>query len=162
MRWGRDGPIEIDEDQFPIVYEDRDLALIVDTLLALIVVAGESRKLQSCAHIVSAIEDPHPGPINVHPVFPEPIVTDVGTPSANAIAFEVTINNQCVDEVGAGPKGAVAVAMTSFDTATGAERGGIRGLPGSVRALGFAPDGKRLIVGLTDTTALIFDVPRRP
>ena len=74
----------------------------------------------SCAQIVSAIVDPHPLPINPNPVFPAPIVVQVGAPVGPAVAFDVTVNNQCIDEVGAGPKGSVAVATTVFDTATGA------------------------------------------
>ena len=74
----------------------------------------------SCAQIVSAIVDPHPLPINPNPVFPAPIVVQVGAPVGPAVAFDVTVNNQCADEVAAGPKGSVAVATTTFDTATGA------------------------------------------
>jgi hypothetical protein len=74
----------------------------------------------SCAQIVSAIVDPNPLPINPNPVFPEPIVVQTGAPVGPAVAFDVTVNNQCVDEVAAGPKGSVAVATTTFDTATGA------------------------------------------
>jgi hypothetical protein len=73
----------------------------------------------SCAQIVSAIVDPNPLPINPNPVFPEPIVVQTGAPVGPAVAFDVTVNNQCVDEVAAGPKGSVAVATTTFDTATG-------------------------------------------
>jgi hypothetical protein len=74
----------------------------------------------SCAQIVSAIVDPNPLPINPNPVFPEPIVVQAGAPVGPAVAFDVTVNNQCADEVAAGPKGAVSVATTIFDTATGA------------------------------------------
>ena len=74
----------------------------------------------SCAQIVSAIVDPNPLPVNPNPVFPEPIVIQLGAPVGPAVAFEVTVNNQCADEVAAGPKGSVAVATTTFDTATGA------------------------------------------
>lgn len=75
----------------------------------------------SCAQIVSAIVDPNPLPINPNPVYPEPIVIQRGTPVGPAVAFDVTVNNQCADEVAAGPKGSVAVATTIFDTATGAQ-----------------------------------------
>jgi hypothetical protein len=74
----------------------------------------------SCAQIVSAIVDPNPLPINPNPVFPEPIVMQMGAPVGPAVAFDVTVNNQCADEVAAGPKGSLAVATTVFDTATGA------------------------------------------
>src|ERR1700712_4356057 len=72
----------------------------------------------SCAQIVSAIVNPNPLPINPNPVFPEPIVFQMGAPVGPAVAFDVTVNNQCVDEVAAGPRGSVAVATTTFDTAT--------------------------------------------
>ena len=74
----------------------------------------------SCAHIVSAIVDPNPPPIDPNPVFPAPIVVQVGAPVGPSVALDFTIDNQCVDEVGAGPKGSVAVAITTVDTATGA------------------------------------------
>jgi RNA polymerase sigma factor (sigma-70 family) len=44
-----------------------------------------------------------------------------------------------------------------YTTATGAPRGIIE-VPGSVRSLGFAPDGRRLIAGLSDTTAVIWEL----
>jgi hypothetical protein len=74
----------------------------------------------SCAQITSAVVDPNPLPINPNPVFPEPIVFQVAAPVGPSVAFDVTINNQCADEVAAGPRGSVAVATTTFDTATGA------------------------------------------
>jgi RNA polymerase sigma factor (sigma-70 family) len=46
-------------------------------------------------------------------------------------------------------------------TATGALRGTITGLPSPARSLAFAPDGKRVIAGLSDTTALVYDVPTK-
>jgi WD40 repeat protein len=46
-----------------------------------------------------------------------------------------------------------------YRTATGASVGVIEGVPGQVRSLGFAPDGKRIIAGLSDTTAVIWNVP---
>jgi RNA polymerase sigma factor (sigma-70 family) len=44
-------------------------------------------------------------------------------------------------------------------TATGALRGTIAGVPGAARSLAFSPDGKRIIAGMPDTTALVWDVP---
>jgi WD40 repeat protein len=43
-------------------------------------------------------------------------------------------------------------------TASG-ERCGVLEVPGFVRSLNFSPDGRRLIAGLSDTTAVIFDLP---
>jgi RNA polymerase sigma factor (sigma-70 family) len=48
-----------------------------------------------------------------------------------------------------------------FDVATGREVGAIEGLPGSVRSLAFLPDGKRLVSGMNDTTALVWDLPAK-
>jgi WD40 repeat protein len=45
-----------------------------------------------------------------------------------------------------------------WNTATGEEQPGISGIPGAVSALGFSPDGKRLVTGLRDTTALVWDL----
>jgi hypothetical protein len=74
----------------------------------------------SCAQIVSAIVDPHPAPANVHPLPGEAYVAESGVPSGGpVVAFDLTVNNQCIDEVAAGPRGAVSVATTTFDTATG-------------------------------------------
>jgi WD40 repeat protein len=42
---------------------------------------------------------------------------------------------------------------------TGKRTATIEGLPASVEGLAFSPDGKRVIAGLGDTTALIWDVP---
>jgi WD40 repeat protein len=46
-------------------------------------------------------------------------------------------------------------------TASGTACGAINHLPGTAHALAFAPDGKRLIAGLPDTTAVIWDLPAR-
>jgi RNA polymerase sigma factor (sigma-70 family) len=48
-----------------------------------------------------------------------------------------------------------------FDTAEGKELGVIQGYRGSVRSLAFTPDGKRLISGMSDTTALVWDLPNK-
>ncbi len=45
-----------------------------------------------------------------------------------------------------------------WNTADGAEQPGIGGIPVAVMALGFSPDGKRLVSGLRDTTALVWDL----
>src|SRR3954451_25233218 len=73
----------------------------------------------SCAQIESAIVDPNPPPFNPNPVLPDPITMQLGTRGENQVAFDLTVNNQCVDEVAAGPKGSIAVSTTVFD-ATGA------------------------------------------
>jgi WD40 repeat protein len=49
-------------------------------------------------------------------------------------------------------------AILLYETATGQERGRIRGFPGRVRCLAFFPDGRRLASGLTDSTVLIWDL----
>jgi len=72
-----------------------------------------------CAQIVSAIVDPNPGPANVHPLPGQPYVDPLGVPSGPAVAFELTVNNQCIDE-GGGPRSSLSVTSRSFDTATGA------------------------------------------
>lgn len=72
-----------------------------------------------CAQIVSAIDNPNPGPANVNPLPGQPYVTELGVPSRPSVAFELTINNQCIDE-GGGPHSSLAVTTRSFDTATGA------------------------------------------
>jgi WD40 repeat protein len=46
-------------------------------------------------------------------------------------------------------------------TATGALRGTIPAVPGAVRSLAFSPDGKRIIAGMPDTTALVWEVPTK-
>ena len=74
----------------------------------------------SCARIESAIVNPNPPPFNPNPVYPEPITMQKGTPVGPAVAYDVTVNNQCADEVAAGPRGSASVATTTYDTATGA------------------------------------------
>jgi hypothetical protein len=69
----------------------------------------------SCAQIVSAVVNPNPLPINPNPVYPEPIVIQQGMPVGPAVAFDVTVNNKCIDE-GGGARPGVAVAMTTLDT----------------------------------------------
>lgn len=44
------------------------------------------------------------------------------------------------------------------ETASGQERGRIKGLRGRVRSLAFFPDGRRLASGMSDSTVLIWDV----
>ena len=74
----------------------------------------------SCAQIVSAIVDPNPGPANVHPLPGQAYVADLGVPSGGpVVAFDLTVNNQCIDE-GGGARSSLSVATTTFDTATGA------------------------------------------
>jgi RNA polymerase sigma factor (sigma-70 family) len=46
-----------------------------------------------------------------------------------------------------------------YDSARGTARGTIDGLPGTAHSLALAPDGKRLIAGLSDTTAVIWNLP---
>jgi hypothetical protein len=72
-----------------------------------------------CAQIVSAIDNPNPGPANVNPLPGEPYVTQLGLPPGPSVAFELTVNNQCIDE-GGGPRSSLSVTTRSFDTATGA------------------------------------------
>jgi len=72
-----------------------------------------------CAQIVSAIVDPNPGPANVNPLPGQAYVEPLGVPSGPAVAFELTVNNQCIDE-GGGPRSSLSVTSQSFDTATGA------------------------------------------
>ena len=74
----------------------------------------------SCAQIESAIVDPNPPPFNPNPVYPEPITVRKYTPVEPSLAFDVLVNNQCADEVAAGPRGSSAVTTTVYDTATGA------------------------------------------
>ncbi|HVL13515.1 MAG TPA: hypothetical protein VM529_13190, partial [Gemmata sp.] len=45
-----------------------------------------------------------------------------------------------------------------FEIATGAAKKKLDGLTGTPTVLGFSPDGKTLIVGSADTTALVWDV----
>ena len=73
-----------------------------------------------CARIVSAIVDPNPLPINPNPVYPDPIVVTAGGTVRSPVAFDLTINNQCIDEVAAGPRGSISVSTTVYDNATGA------------------------------------------
>jgi hypothetical protein len=80
---------------------------------------GTTVPVAGCAQIVSAIENPNPGPANVNSLPGEPYVNELGVPSGPSVAFELTINNQCIDE-GGGPRGSLSVATRSFDTATGA------------------------------------------
>jgi WD40 repeat protein len=49
-----------------------------------------------------------------------------------------------------------------FDVAQGQELGVIQGFRGRVCSLAFATDGKRLISGMSDTTALVWDLPKKP
>ena len=73
-----------------------------------------------CAQVVSAIINPNPGPANVNPLPGEVYVTELGAPPAGpAVAFELTVNNQCIDE-GGGARSSLSVTTRSYDTATGA------------------------------------------
>jgi WD40 repeat protein len=45
-----------------------------------------------------------------------------------------------------------------WDAATGKELGVIQGFRGTVHALAFTPDGRRLISGMDDTTALVWEL----
>jgi RNA polymerase sigma factor (sigma-70 family) len=47
-----------------------------------------------------------------------------------------------------------------MDTATGRELRKIEGVRGVVRSLAFMPDGKRLVFGMDDSTALVWDLAR--
>jgi WD40 repeat protein len=49
-----------------------------------------------------------------------------------------------------------------WDVARGEEVGSLSGFRGRVRSLAFSPDGKRLISGMDDTTALVWDLPAKP
>lgn len=51
--------------------------------------------------------------------------------------------------------------ISFYDTATGAARGTIDRVPGRIWSLGLSPDGNRVIVGMDDTTALVYDVPKK-
>jgi RNA polymerase sigma factor (sigma-70 family) len=86
----------------------------------------------------------------------------------------VMVNNMVYDVLGTGqdvPVGltfsqdgrVVAASNTEpairlWDTVTGKELGQLQGHQGNVVSLAFAPDGKRLISGSLDTTALLWDV----
>jgi WD40 repeat protein len=48
-----------------------------------------------------------------------------------------------------------------WDVATGEEIGGIEGFRGAVRSLAFLPGGKRLISGMEDSSALVWDLTRK-
>jgi hypothetical protein len=73
-----------------------------------------------CAQYVSAIVTPNPSPANVHPLPGQAYVAELGVPSGGpVVAFELTVNNQCIDE-GGGPRSSLSVTSRSFDTATGA------------------------------------------
>ena len=47
-----------------------------------------------------------------------------------------------------------------LDAATGREVRKIEGFKGTVRSLAFMPDGKRLVSGMSDSSALIWDLTR--
>lgn len=80
---------------------------------------GTTVPTASCAQYVSAIINPNPGPANVNPLPGQPYVQILGVPSGPSVAFELTVNNQCIDE-GGGARSSLSVTSQSFDTATGA------------------------------------------
>jgi WD40 repeat protein len=47
-----------------------------------------------------------------------------------------------------------------METATGREVRKIDGFKGTVKSLAFMPDGKRLVSGMNDSSALIWDLTR--
>lgn len=53
-------------------------------------------------------------------------------------------------------------AVTLFETATGRECGTVKGHLGWVAGVAFSPDGRRLVTGGWDTTALVWDRPGVP
>ena len=67
----------------------------------------------SCAQIVSAIVNPNPGPANVNPLPGQPLRHRLGAAGGPAVAFELTVNNQCIDE-GGGPRSSLAVTTRSL------------------------------------------------
>ena len=54
--------------------------------------------------------------------------------------------------------GVAVLLLLVGTTIPGSLKAQIEGLPVSATALGFSPDGKRLIAGLADTTAVIYDL----
>jgi hypothetical protein len=67
----------------------------------------------SCAQITSAIVNPNPVPF-------DPKVIPASGPLVPMASLDVTVTNMCLDE-GGGPRSSAAVALTAFDTATGAQ-----------------------------------------
>jgi WD40 repeat protein len=74
--------------------------------------------------------------------------------SADGKSYAVAVNDK--------PQAKVRI----WNTTTGEELPGISGIPASVSDLSFSPDGKLLVTGLRDTTALVWDLTalagRRP
>lgn len=56
-RWSAAGPPPPAGEVLPVVYRDEDLDRLVDTLLDLVVVCGESRQVESCSHALRAVHD---------------------------------------------------------------------------------------------------------
>ncbi|MFO0967648.1 MAG: WD40 repeat domain-containing protein [Gemmataceae bacterium] len=92
-----------------------------------------------------------------------PIVPDRSDPLADLLGDVVADSRVCVALARdgkslalAGPGGAVQV----IDVLSGKERAAFKGHTGTVNALAFAPDGKRLASASQDSTALIWDLTK--
>ena len=48
--------------------------------------------------------------------------------------------------------------MVAVYRSTGKEVGGVQGFRGVVRSMAYSPDGRKLITGMDDSTALIWNV----
>jgi WD40 repeat protein len=62
----------------------------------------------------------------------------------------------------AAASGRVSGRIRFWDLATGRERRVIGGFDGVARVLAFSPDGKRLVAGMSDTSALVWDLTDLP
>jgi hypothetical protein len=120
---------------------------------------GTTAPAVPCAQIVSAVVNANPLPINPNPVYPEPIVISLGTPVGPAAAFDLTVNNQCLDE-GGGARSSLAVSTTVFDNATSAALfTGVNMQPaGSIitwRSWSSVPTADTTVPNYTDVVSLI-------
>ena len=74
---------------------------------------GTTVPVASCAQITRVI-------VNPNPINWDPNVSPMSASLVPAAALDVTVSNQCLYE-GGGPRSSAAVALTAFDTATGAQ-----------------------------------------
>jgi len=88
--------------------------------------------------------------------------------SSGKLELDITNLGEIVGPVTFSPDSKWIVGVTAdpycirwWDIEGHEELGSIKDIPCRVRSLAFTPDGKRIVAGLEDSTALVWDMPRK-